>query len=72
MDHEADVGLIDPHAKRDGGHHHRRVSLQELLQPLVAHMAVEAGVIGQRRDARVAQRLRQLVDPVAGSRIDHA
>ena len=72
MDHETHVGLVDPHAEGDGRHHHRGVRLQELLQPVDAHLAVEAGVIGQRRNACVAQRLGELVHPIAGTGVDDA
>ncbi len=57
MDHEADVGLVDPHAEGDGRGHHHPVLVEEARQPLVAQGLFEAGVIGQGVDPGVLQPL---------------
>ena len=54
MDDEADVGLVHPHAEGDGGDHDGAVLGQEALQPPVAVLGVETGVIGDGVDAAVA------------------
>ena len=65
------IWLVDTHAEGDGRHHHRRLGLQELLQPSRAHVFVEARVIGQRRHSRGDQLVSELVDPVARAGVDH-
>lgn len=72
MDHEPYVGFVDAHAEGDGRHHDGGVGFQEFLQPLGAQVLVEAGVVGQRRNALAAQGVGQLVDPVARAGVDHA
>ena len=71
MDDEPHVGFVDAHAESDGRHHHRSIGLQELLKPLGADMAVQARMVGERRDAGIAQRLGQLVHAIARAGIDH-
>ena len=72
VDDVAHVRLVDAHAEGDGRHHHGRVGLEELLQPVRAQVLVEAGVVGQRQHACGGQLLGQLVDAVARAGIDHA
>ena len=71
MDDEADVRLVDAHAEGDGRHHHRILGLEELLQPVGPQGLVEAGVIGQGRNALGPQLLGQLVGAVARAGVDH-
>ncbi len=72
MGHKAHVGLVDAHAERDGGHHHDAVLAQEAVLVLLAHLGGQARVVGQRRQARIAQRLGQFLHALAGLAIDHA
>ena len=48
---EAHVRLVDPHAERDGRHHHDAVLLQEDVLVARAVGGVHAGMIGQRLDS---------------------
>ncbi len=71
MDHEAHVGFVHPHAEGDGRHHHRLVRAQELVEAGVAHLFVEARVVGQGRGSSRRQLLGQGIRPVSRSCIDH-
>ena len=50
--HEADVGLVHAHAKGNGGAHHPRVAENKGVLVGLAHLGRQAGVVGQRGDAR--------------------
>ena len=56
MDHVANVALVDPHAKGDGGDDARDLAAHEALLDLVPRLAVETGVIGAHREALIRQR----------------
>ena len=72
VNHETDVGLVDPHAEGDGRHHDRSVLSQEPLQPAVAVAGVHAGVIGDGVGSGLAQGLGHSLAAVAAAAIDHA
>ena len=55
MGDEAHVGLVDAHAERDGGDDHDAVLVDEAVLVARARRGVEAGMVGQRRHAGVAQ-----------------
>ena len=72
MGHEAHVRLVDAHAESDGGDDdHPVVALKTALVPL-AHIAWQAGVIGQRIKARIHQLLRGLLHLAPREAIDNA
>ena len=72
MRDEAHVGLVDAHAERDGGDDHDAVLVDEAILVARAHAGIEAGVIGQRRDAGVGQRSGGILDLGARQAIDDA
>jgi hypothetical protein len=47
----ADVGLVDAHAERVGGHDHRRAAVHERGLACAPRLRGHAGVVGQRGDA---------------------
>ena len=72
MGDEADVGLVDAHAEGDGCDHDDAVLAHEPVLVPLAHVGVEAGVVGQRGDAFVVQPGGGLVDFLARLAIDDA
>ena len=72
MRDEAHVGLVDAHAEGDGGDDHDAVLVDEAILVAGAHAGVEAGVIGQRRNAGVARASRDILDLGARQAIDDA
>ena len=56
VQHEAHVGLVDPHAESHRRHHDDAVFLQKNILIMRAHPRLHAGVIGQRLDAALAQK----------------
>ena len=72
VDDIADVGLVDAHAKGDGGDDHRPILLQESAEAGVAHRLVQARMIGERRRSRLGQQGRERLGAVARAGIDHA
>ena len=72
MRDEAHVGLVDPHAERDGRDHHDAVVAEEPRLVRRAHRGVEPGVIRQRVDALRAQELGRLLDRLAAQRVHDA
>ena len=72
MRHEAHVGLVDAHAERDGGDDHDAVLVEEAILVAGAQAGIEAGVIGQGRDAGPGQRGGGILDLGARQAIDDA
>ena len=72
MRDEAHVRLVDAHAERDGGDDHDAVLVDEAILVAGAQAGIEAGVIGQRRDAGAGQRCRGILDLGARQAIDDA
>ena len=72
MGHEAHVGLVDAHAKSHGGHHDQAVFAQEAVLVALAHARVQAGVVGQGRDALLAQPLGRVFHLLAALAVDDA
>ena len=66
------VRLVDPHAERDGGDDDDAVLVDETILVAGAQACVEAGVIGQRRDAGAGQGCRGVLDLGARQAIDDA
>ena len=59
MEHEADIGLVDPHAERDGRDHDDAVLLQESVLVTRARRRLHAGMIGQCLGGRIGAGSRQ-------------
>ena len=72
MGHKAHVWLVNAHTEGDGGHHDDAVLPQEAVLVGLAHLGRQARVVGQRREAGVAQRLGQFLHAPARLAIDHA
>ena len=72
MRDEAHVGLVDAHAEGDRGNDHDAVLVDETILVAGAHGGVEAGMIGQRRNAGAAQCGRDILDLGARQAIDDA
>ena len=64
---ETHVGFVDAHAEGDGGHHHQAFFAQKTVLVAAAHVAVQAGVVGQRGDPLGHQPVRPSLPPCAGS-----
>ena len=72
MRDEAHVGFVDAHAERDGGDDHDAVLVDEAILIAGAQAGVEAGMIGQRRDAGLGQRGGGVLDLGARQAVDDA
>ena len=72
MRDEAHVGLVDPHAERDGRDHHHILRRDESARIGLAERGIETGVISARRAARRSQRLGQSFGFGAALGIDDA
>ena len=51
VDHEADIGSIDPHPERVGCHHDVRRSAEKLVLRCFAGAVIHAPVVGGHREA---------------------
>ena len=71
VDHIAHIGLVDPHAEGDGGHHHIDVFHQEHVLVFGAGFGIEPGVIGDSADTVHLEHLGQLFDALAAQAIDN-
>src|SRR5690242_10204584 len=69
---EPDVGLVDAHAKRDGGDDDLDPVLDEEVLPLGAFGRIEAGVVGTRGDSLPGQGLREILGALASHAVDNA
>ncbi len=72
MGDEADVGLVDAHAERDGRDHDEAVLAQEPRLVGRADPVVQPRVVGQRRDALCHEEIGGLLHRVAGEAVDDA
>jgi len=72
MRDKAHVGLVDAHAKGDGGHHHHALAAQKLVLIGLAHLEIEPGVVGQGMDAGLRQHVGNFFHPFARLAIHHA
>ena len=72
MGDPADVGLVDPHAESHRRHDDQPVLLLETKFGVAALFRVHAGVVVNRRMARLAQREREDLALVAAAAIDDA
>ena len=72
MGDKAHIGLVDAHAEGDGGHHHHALFAQKPVLVVLAHPAVQPGVVGQRTDTGVHQSLCHIFHPLARLAIDDA
>ena len=72
MQHEAHVGLVDAHAKGDGGDDDRRFVVGEAALVGGARGRVQPGVVGQGVPAVGDELLRQRVHRLAGHAVDDA
>ncbi|MCY1215266.1 hypothetical protein D9M72_271080 [compost metagenome] len=70
--HEADVGFVDAHAERNGGHHDHAVLAQEARLVGGAHLGAEPGVVGHGVDALVAEEFRGFFHAGSRQAVDHA
>ena len=66
----AHVGLVDSHAEGVGGDDHFGVAFHEAALGRGAVLGLHAGVVGERPQARLAQRLGDLVGVAAGAAVD--
>ena len=65
MEYEADIRFVDPHAERDGRHHHHAVLPGEAVLVLLAYRMVESGMIGQGVDALGDKQVGHVLDLLA-------
>ena len=72
VDDETDVGLVDTHAERDGGHYHVDVFHQELVLVLGTDLGVEPCVVRKGLDAVDLKELRHLLHLAAAQAVDYA
>ncbi len=70
MDHEPHVGLVDAHAERVRRHHDPDLVLDPFFLPQGAFGGGQSSVVGQRRDALVAQQRRHLFGALARAHVD--
>ena len=66
MRDKAHVGLVDTHAKRNGGHHHHAIVTQKFILPFLPQTGVKPGVIGHGIDACALQCVSNFFYPFAG------
>ena len=57
MDNDADIGLVNTHAKRIGGYHHTGFSCQPTFLSLVFDIVVETGMIEGSGNLMIDQEL---------------
>jgi len=62
MADEAHVRLVDAHAEGDGGDDDHAILVDEAVLIGLAGARVQPGMIGQRADAGLVQRLRRVLD----------
>ena len=65
MRHEAHIGLVDAHAKGNGGDHDPALFPQEAVLVLLAKFGIHAGVVSQGMHALLAQLRCNFFDPSA-------
>ena len=70
--HKTHVGLVDAHAKGNGRHHHHALAAQELVLVGLAHLEIQARVVGQGLDAGLRQHGGHFFDPFARLAVHHA
>ncbi len=70
VDHEPHVALVDPHAERDGRHHHVHLVARERVLVALAQLVGEPGVIGHRAHAMGAQPLGEVVHGAPAQAVD--
>ena len=68
----AHIGLVDAHAKGDGGDDHLRVVANERFLVVATRVGIETGVIRQCPDAIALQLRGELIDALAREAIDDA
>ena len=68
----AHIGLVDAHAKGDGGDDHLRVIANERFLVVATRRCIETGVIRQCADAIALQSLGELIDALAREAVDDA
>ena len=66
------IGLVDTHAKGDGGDDYLRVIANERFLVVATRLCIETGVVRQRADAIVLQLRGKLIDALAREAIDDA
>ena len=72
MRHEAHVRLVDAHAERDSGDDHDAVLVDEAILVARPDAGIEAGMVGQCRDAGTNKRRRGILDLGARQAVDDA
>ena len=72
VNHKTHIGLVNPHAKGNGGHNHVYFFHQEFVLIFGAGLRIQPGVIGQGFNAVGAQNLRKLFHFFAAQTIDNA
>ncbi len=71
VDHIPDVGLVDAHAERVGGHDDGGAVIDEVLLVLLPGVIVKARVVPGDGDAPVSQRLTELVHVFPGGAVNN-
>ena len=69
---ETHVGLVDTHAKGDGGDHDQAFFVEEAVLVGGARLGSQAGVVRQRREALLAQEGRCFIDLLARQAVNDA
>jgi hypothetical protein len=72
VDDEADVGLVDAHAKGDGGADDADLVAEEGLLVARALLGIEAGVVGAGGDAAAGEGIGDLLGLFAAGAVDDA
>ena len=63
--HKTHIGLVNAHAKRNGGHHHNALFAQKPVLVPLPNARIHPRVIGQGQQAMLHQGLRHLLDTLA-------
>ena len=71
MHHKPHIGLVDPHAERDGRRHHNAVFLQKPVLVPRALPRIHPGMVGHGLRAAFRQPSRHFLGPVARCAIDN-
>ena len=71
VNHEANIGLVDPHSKSVGRHNRANLFAHEGFLHLVPSAVIQTGVISGRADLRPLENGREVVHRLTGGRVNH-
>ena len=72
VDDKTDVGFVDAHAKRVGGHHHLDPVIEEILLVFLPLFLIQARVVAGGGDAPIQQKFVDLLHRLPGGAVNDA